>query len=658
MNRLHAWRLAAEVPRDFAGHAWQDLVTAAADGDEAAVAAVRRLVGRQPYPLPIRAARGLWSIVLADGPLDPALWEAALDGTGPHPADHRLRALLWVTDPHHGPLDGDPRVHATVLEAAARGDGHPIAAMARGRLLEHGAAAFAEQLCELALDRPELAEWCAAHDLLPADPTEAAVFLLLTWQLERYRAADPDGRLVAAAFTGADPQRRGRLLAAMANEGDFDLVAVAAGQVSDRPDHRGLVVEHFAARNDWPQLWRLIWDLPIVEAAAAVQRTGDWSPDGPADRALHAVLAGADLEWLAGTAEVMPEVDRVVLPGRPLEMALSPGGARLAVGYAGPLTGRVHDVEVATDAGGPHCHWDPGPDGPRHLVHLGGVMVGAERTGLFRYEYGGRERLYDEPVVTVLPLGTGFVALAEDGTLLFGDADGLTREQAWPAPDRPYGLAAAPGGRQLAVAAATRLHLLDGWGAPVASVAAAATGGLAFTAHDTLVTLAGGQLTRWHAAQRRLERRDAVPATGGRLDVVDGMGLLVLTDGDTVVFRDAATLAPCAPDLEGPAAHPYPRAAAGRIAVARPEDGPTCVVEVLPPPAHRLVGRPIGGLTPADLATVEAEVAADRAGPWERRLLELLRDTLRVRFDHEIALGGSASVAGDTDIVIARGEPA
>lgn len=445
MNRPHAWRLAAEVPRDFTGPAWQDLVTAAADGDEAAVAAVRRLVGRLPHPLPVRAARGLWSIVLADGPPDPVLWEAALDGTEPHPADHRLRGLLWITDPYHGQLDDEPRAHAAVLEAAARGDGHPIAAMARGRLLEHGAAPFAERLCELALDRPELAEWCAEHGLMPADPTEAAVFLLLTWQLERYRAADPDGRLVAAAFTGADPQRRGRLLTAMATEGDFDLVAIAAGQVSDRPDQRGLVVEHFAARHDWPQLWRLVWDLPIVEAAAAVQRTGDWRPTGPADRELFAVLAGADLEWLAGTAEVMPGVDRVTLPGRPRELALSPDGTRLAVGYAGPLAGRVHDVEVATDTGGPQCAWHHGPAGPRHLVHLGEAMVGAERTGLFRYEYGGRECLYDDVVVTVRPLGAGFVALADTGALLFGDADGLTAEQAWPgpAPDRPHGLAVA-----------------------------------------------------------------------------------------------------------------------------------------------------------------------------------------------------------------------
>ncbi|MET7401777.1 hypothetical protein ABZS66_50685, partial [Dactylosporangium sp. NPDC005572] len=219
-------------------------------------------------------------------------------------------------------------------------------------------------------------------------------------------------------------------------------------------------------------------------------------------------------------------------------------------------------------------------------------------------------------------------------------------------------------GRQLAVADAGRLHLLDHRGAPLARAGAAATGGLAFTAHDTLVTLAGGQLTRWHASGR-LERLDAVPATGAHLDVVDGLGLLVLTDGDTLVLRDAATLAPCAPGpallalLAGPAALPYPRAAAGRLAVARPfaGDGSPCVVEVLPPPAHRLVARSIGELTPADLATVEAEAAADRAGPWEQRLLELLRDTLRVRFDHEIALGVSASVAEDTDIVISGGDP-
>ncbi|WP_330186081.1 hypothetical protein KZZ52_32635 [Dactylosporangium sp. AC04546] len=573
----------------------------------------------------------------------------------------------------------DPVVRRAAVDTAGRDDGHPAAALARERVRAAGAAAVLDELSRLALDRPGLAAWCAAHSLLPADPPDAAALLLLTGQTDRHRALDPDGALLAAAFAVAGPVRRERLLEAVAGAG-VDLVALAAGRVGRDPRQRAFVVEHLTDRRDWPAAWRMIWDLPVAEAVAAAHRLGPWRPER--DGGLFAVLAAADPDRLRAAAARLPRPVRVAVGGDLNDLALSPDASRLALryrAYPGQReflddvdlgSGRVVHRYVSRGIGG-----DPGRR--RGIVHFGASIVDAGSADLrrpagLRRCAGGRQAILHGPAgfSCVRPLGAGFVALRTDGTLLFGGPDGVRRTAGPVRPtmhhhDNGQWLAVAPHGAYLAVAVEEALVLLDGHGAPVVTRPGAGYRGVAFAAADQVVALEHGaglpRLTRWRIAGAALvqEATAEVPAADD-LDGLDGTGLLVLADGTHLArCRDALTLEPRdlgdpgdlgdpvdpvdPDDLGALRRRPYPRAAAGRVAVVHARD-----VEVRPHPAYRLAARPLGELVPADLGTVEEELAR---GAHE--VLTVLRDCLRARFGTEIALGcPGARAAGPTDIAL------
>jgi hypothetical protein len=184
-------------------------------------------------------------------------------------------------------------------------------------------------------ERAAIGVFCGRRGLVPADPTQRALFFVMTGQPTQHRAADPDDSLLAAAYQAAIDQTRAALRVMLAGRADVDLAGILGGP--SRPDggrrltgqESRYLVAQLAQRADWDGLWRLIRDLPVIEAVDAVRLLDDrWRPaDGP-DLALLGRLAGADPgEVAAGYQALRPT--RVDVAGSATACAFSADGRTL-----------------------------------------------------------------------------------------------------------------------------------------------------------------------------------------------------------------------------------------------------------------------------------------------------------------------------------------
>ena len=160
--------------------------------------------------------------------------------------------------------------------------------------------------------RTAIGEFCLRHSLAPDDPVRRALFYLVTGQPAQHRAADPDGRLLAAAYEGADLATRAAVREALADAGDADLIwAVAnAGQraktLPRASEETEYLIRQLACRSDWSRLWQLVMQLPLTDAVAAVRRFGGgWHPESEPERTLFGRLACADPGELAHARDAL-----------------------------------------------------------------------------------------------------------------------------------------------------------------------------------------------------------------------------------------------------------------------------------------------------------------------------------------------------------------
>ena len=70
-----------------------------------------------------------------------------------------------------------------------------------------------------------------------------------------------------------------------------------------------------------------------------------------------------------------------------------------------------------------------------------------------------------------------------------------------------------------------------------------------------------------------------------------------------------------------------------------------------------LAGRPLSGMSPADLATVNTALLSPAPGSAARPFLELLRDVLTHRFGTEVAIGPSRTNLAADDIALSSQDP-
>ncbi|XVQ14126.1 hypothetical protein ACQP1W_16765 [Spirillospora sp. CA-255316] len=632
----------------------------------------------------------------AAGPVLDALWQALGDASGPG-----RKAMLDALLRNPRPLDDATLAHAwrrwidepapalwaflreTGREAPASGDqtARHLSRLALG-------TAAPDELCRGALadDTPEhvrqiVIRTCADRGLVPGDPVERAACLLVTGRYEDYRAADPDGALLAAAYAGGSAGLRARVRSAVAAAGELDLVRVLVGTTPPRAmsvRERGFLAGRLAAEEAWPELWRLARDLPLTEALAALRPVAGWCPPGlsreafdrllrmPPDRVL-AALSSLDLR-----GPLRPELDIGVVG----QCALSPDGTRLAVAGKSRTDGAAVIVDYALPEGDVVASY-PRQDHSeqwRELIHTGDAViaiVGHPGGKLVRYAGGERVCLIDPPpykmghiadeicAVALAPGGslvaTSFrdvhlLAPPHDGTrhtVSFGDL-GLT--ETW-----GYALAVDPETGMIAVGG-WRPALLDPQAGTVVARAEDTRDraqGMVFTSGSRLVTVGiSGTLTRWRLDDGAL--RPEVSRTYGR----GGSGLTALPAQGRVwtksgsLYVDAETLLEAEPPAPSrldpwwvwstPSGAHFAVVGLDRIEVHGPYRDPLA----------RLLDRPLADTVPGDLSRAEAFLSSGRYGEDVAELLALLCVFLDERHGAEVALGPAVSLGTETDIAL------
>jgi len=585
---------------------------------------------------------------------------------------------------------GEPAPPADVVEAASR-TGHPIAVTARARILA-GQQELVDAACEAAMVGGALAAFCVEHQLAPSDPHRAAMFFLLTGQVEQYRLADPDHSLLALAYQGASEDERSRVRARVAGEPDLVRVladTVRRGRLARLGEREAeYLVDAFAGRRDWPGLWELARNLPVLDAAGAVQRFDGWRPVGH-DAALFDALAGADLAELATSHDAAATPRRVLVPAKATSVgSIAPDGRRIAVGTS-------HSVDTFTFSdNAPPQHqercqtrhnskvlaldgdvliinnWDrQAPAGSfseqGHVEHDSGPAT----SGTYRFHRAG----------TLARTEDGFAALTYDQEknarwlhLLSGDGWDIRDYERrvldlWAELPTTFArgldtMAIDPGSGRIALAGnGLCLAEITGDGLRQLATAPFSPGlvvSVSFSGPDRLIGVDGEKVLRvWRVdgdelrvvAERKISGSSAVdlPAAGVIAVIVwpDNTRRWVrYLDGETLA--DAST--PSRFDRTSDPFHLFASPDGAWLGV-----GYFDFVELTEVGFAELVDRPLAITTPADLPVVRDRLAS--ADPGARPFLELLHTCLVHRFGVDIAIGEDATITGRADDIALGG---
>ncbi|BEL05158.1 hypothetical protein Q0Z83_033490 [Actinoplanes sichuanensis] len=308
------------------------------------------------------ALRAVWQRWLDDP--SPLLREIATDG----PFGERPDSTSMLRDIALGrlPNPDDPRFGEVLAAALARPD-HPVAEAAAALILD-APPATVDAVC--ADESAVLTAFCVEHRLLPADPAAQAVFLLRTGQDVPYPGPLADG------YAAAGWERQGRLRSA-AHTG---LPAMVLGE--DRSRITGLTPGEivdlgawYAARQDWPALWRLTLDVsPVSAVELAATFPADWTPDGPHERRLLEVLTRV-------SPDVMTPFQRFPLPVgfEPTAVAFAPDDSQAAFLDEGGRRSRIAFVDLPGLTIIAEHRWrDRWRGSDAGLLHLGETVI---RTG-------------------------------------------------------------------------------------------------------------------------------------------------------------------------------------------------------------------------------------------------------------------------------------
>ncbi|GAA2663847.1 hypothetical protein GCM10010400_24230 [Streptomyces aculeolatus] len=400
----------------------------------------------------------------------------ALTGWGREAPSPDRRALSRVVvEPDTARLLAHDGTRQALIEAAGYADDHPLAAVARERILAlrerspaprrveddsdlgvlSDLADFVDELCAYALEpRRDLLRWCVTHHLAPShrDPARRAAFLLHTDQppdiqarTARWTAGPGLAQMVLGAADGEERARRvdGLTDAELTHLAgwldDEDRLADLWQLVRDLPLARGhRLVPLLAARQaaDTPPAdatGRTPRDRPDPRDGAASHPRDAWRPGDEAGRRLLALLRGIDPGTLAAGLAALERdwpagyhLARIRFRGRVNDLSFAPDAPLLAVATSNRAAGVIdlHRGELAE-------RYDGFASSVGHLAHLGGeAFVAAERTSTafqpsrLLHCAGGRSRVLRElpgAVTSLEAWGAGrFVAGTRSGHLLFG----------------------------------------------------------------------------------------------------------------------------------------------------------------------------------------------------------------------------------------------
>lgn len=559
-----------------------------------------------------------------------------------------------------------------------------------------GPVALADAAFEAAVDpgrdggaREAIGVFWAGRGLVPDGAVARALFFVMTGQAAQHRAADPDGSLLASAYRGADEATRAALRGALAGAGDLDLVRVVAGEPHGRAarmsgDEIGYLAGQLAGRRDWAGLWRLVRDIPLADAIAAMPAFGDgWRPAEDRGGALFERMARSEPGEIARARDALAASapTHLVLDGElywqwlpsPGCGSFSPDGRELAVAAeTSAVSGVIHVFELP---GGTLAEQHEVSLRPSRVLHLGGSILASgpvdgtyRRHGLVRSAGGRATKLLwsSHTLLDLAPYRPGFVVLYRLGTgsaehMRFCANDGeVVRDVPLAGlglPDQYCRvLAVGPGSRSLALSLADRLWIMGGDPARVLASgrADAPIEAACFAGPDRVATLTHGGpgLQLWRLDGGRLE----LEATRSRAHELNPValhvqGMIAVRRGWGAELLDAKTLLPT---RERPFAGVSGRYLWGspdgrRLAFAG-EGFVDVVVPGLPASVTALAAQPLAAMSPADLAAVTDLLGDSVTGPAARPFLVLLHDILEYRFGADVGIGTAIPAVGEDEI--------
>jgi hypothetical protein len=331
------------------------------------------------------------------------------------------------------------RAWRTLAEAGDAGDQNAIGAVWQAWLRDPGDGLWealtrwrepgllADEACRAAIDqrrtddeRAAIQAFCARRGLAPRDDTQRALFYVLTGQPAEYWVADPDGSRLAVGYQAADEPTRATLRQVMARDSDLDLPHVLAAHRPDRAEvltaeEGRYLASNLVGRRDWPGLWQLARDLPLVQAVEVTRLFSDgWRPADEQGRALFGQLAQADLDGLVRALEA-PALVHIPVDETPTHGSFSPDGKHMLVATerGGCYSGcRVYELPLGTIT---ERYDYSGGRLPQTVLHLGEAFFlvgcrGFETWELVRYTAGQPEVIdWNQAPINVAQHPAGFV---------------------------------------------------------------------------------------------------------------------------------------------------------------------------------------------------------------------------------------------------------
>lgn len=261
-----------------------------------------------------------------------------------------------------------------------------IAKVAHGALRALESPYAIDQLCEEAIAQPSgnAAQLCREVGCRPQDDERAALFFLVTRQLDSYFEADFEFQSLRLEYDRANKALRQEILRVV-RSGDRRLLGFFARRKPLSECTREEVdaaVRSFVKHQDWPRLFQAFVDLPLKYGLPILHqlKKSGWEPPEPDARSLlrGAVRALGDLipptpketpaasplfdSWLTSGREEYADTPVETLLER-LPQCAPPEGVALVAA----LAGRVSPGSEAAQSIAEHRHW---------LVRLAGLTVG------------------------------------------------------------------------------------------------------------------------------------------------------------------------------------------------------------------------------------------------------------------------------------------
>lgn len=236
-----------------------------------------------------------------------------------------------------------------ILLSACNDLDQTISTNARATLLNLQNPEACTALCNIAVEENQslAKEIALTAQYLPEAPGQAALFLLMTEQWQRYEKLDFDFRLMRAIYSGSNRNLRSRIAKIIQSSGKTDYLTILTGadfhsRVSALNDQElSILVPMLTENHEYQKLWTLALEIPIQWSINILKslKQINWQPETEFERPffdqlIQEIDQPMSLEIVDIMKSVPPALKRASLhvQGRVNAVAFAPDNPVLAIG--------------------------------------------------------------------------------------------------------------------------------------------------------------------------------------------------------------------------------------------------------------------------------------------------------------------------------------